>query len=175
MRLRRRLRRHGPNQLQEVLPASPLSVLLRQLASPIVYLLAVAAALVAFAFGEWLDGSAIFGVLALNTVIGFVTELRAGALDGCAAGAWAACRSRVLRDGRDAVLPATDLVPGDVLLLEAGDVVTADVRLVEASKMKADESTLTGESLPVSKSSEELWAKRHHWPSARRWCSRERR
>ena len=112
-------------------------------------LLAVAAGL-AFYFGEWEEGSAIVGVLVLNTLIGFVTEIKA--VRSIEALRVLGTRSaRVCRDGRTRLIPAERLVPGDIVLLDAGDVITADLRLVEASNLEVDESTLTGESMGVGK------------------------
>ncbi len=146
----RRLAAHGPNRLREVRAPSAWRLLAGQFASWIVALLAVAA-VVAFAFGETVEALAIVLVLLLNAAIGFVTELRA-VRSMEALRALGTVRTRVRRDGREQEIAATELVPGDVLLVEAGDVVTADARLLQASKLEADESTLTGESLPVGKS-----------------------
>ena len=139
----------GPNRITARRAASALRVLLHQFRSPVVYLLGAAAAL-AFYFGELEEGGAIVVVLAINALIGFVTELKAArsieslrALGGHTA--------RVRRDGHVRLIPAEELVPGDIVLLEAGDAVSADLRLVEASRLSADESTLTGESVPVEK------------------------
>lgn len=146
------LETHGENRLRELRRRSATRILLKQLANWIAGLLA-AAALASMAFGEWLDGGAILLVLALNTAIGFVTELRA-VRSMEALRQLGSVRTRVRRDGRERSLPATELVPGDLVPLEAGDVVTADARLVEASKLEADESALTGESVPVGKGAE---------------------
>ena len=151
---RRRVATHGANRLQEVRPPSAFEILKRQVASLIVLLLAVAA-LAAFVFGDALDGAAILAVLCANTLIGFVNELRA-VQSMEALRKLGTMRATVRRDGRAQIVPAEELVPGDVVLLDAGDVVTADVRLVNASKVEVDESTLTGESLPVAKSADTL-------------------
>ncbi|MCB9916668.1 MAG: HAD-IC family P-type ATPase [Planctomycetes bacterium] len=139
----------GANQLRGLEPASAWHVLARQFASWIVALLG-AAALAAFAVGEWLDGAAVIVVLVLNAAIGFATELRA-VRSMEALRRLGEVHARVRRGGREHEVDAVELVPGDVVLLEAGDVVTADLRLLSASKLEADESTLTGESLPVAK------------------------
>lgn len=145
----RRLISVGPNVLRSVGRQSAWGVLLNQGKSLIVVLL-VAAGLVSAAFGEWIEAGAIAGVLLINTLIGFLTELRAvrsmealrelGQVD-----------ARVLRAGTERHVSAEALVPGDIVILEGGDVVTADLRLTEASKLEADESILTGESLPIGK------------------------
>ena len=139
----------GPNAIAARRAASALRLLLHQFTGPVVYLLGAAAGL-AFWFGELEEGSAILAVLAINAAIGFATELKAArsiealrALGGHAA--------RVRREGHVRLVSAEELVPGDIVLLDAGDAVPADLRLVEAAQMAADESTLTGESVPVEK------------------------
>lgn len=146
---RARRQHFGPNTITSRRAASVWRLLLHQFKSPVVYLLGVAAAL-AFYFGELEESSAIAAVLAVNALIGFMTELKASrsiealrALGGRTA--------RVRREGRVCLIPAEDLVPGDIVLLDAGDAVSADLRLVEASGLAADESTLTGESVAVAK------------------------
>ena len=145
----RRRAQHGPNQLRRHERQSVWRILIAQFKSLIVALLVVAAA-VAFWAGEIIEGWAILAVLGINAAIGFVTE-------------WQAVRSmealyamghvgtRVRRGGPVREVPAEALVPGDVVEVEGGDVVTADLRIVESSKLQADESALTGESVPVRK------------------------
>lgn len=146
----RRQVRYGPNTIAARRPISALSVLAHQFLSPMAGLLAVAAAL-AFRFGEAEEVAAIAAVLLVNAVIGFVTEIRAvRSLEGLRA--LGTRSARVRRAGHVRVIPAEEMVPGDVVLLEAGDSVSADLRLVEASGLAADESTLTGESAAVEKS-----------------------
>jgi P-type Ca2+ transporter type 2C len=147
---RRRHESHGPNTIVSRRKVSAFAVLLHQFRSPVVYLLAGAAGLALY-FGEWQEASAIAAVLALNGLIGFVTEIRA-ARSIEALRALGSRSARVRRDGHTRLIPAEQLVPGDVVLLEGGDSVSADMRLVEASNLAADESTLTGESMPVDKS-----------------------
>ena len=138
-----RLRHYGPNTIGRRQRVGALAILVHQFQSLVVALLAIAAGL-AFYFGEWEEGSAIVGVLALNTLIGFVTEIKA--VRSIEALRVLGTRSaRVCRDGRTRLIPAERLVPGDIVLLDAGDVITADLRLVEASNLEVDESTLTGE------------------------------
>lgn len=146
----------GPNRLAARKPASALALVRHQFESAVVFLLA-GAAVVAMIFGEWTEGAAIGVVLLINGAIGFVTELRA-ARSMEALRLLGSLTTRVRRGGRSALVPAEDLVPGDVVLLEGGDVVTADLRLVEASNLSADESTLTGESLAVDKGTDAVAA-----------------
>ncbi|MGE0422241.1 MAG: cation-translocating P-type ATPase [Reyranellaceae bacterium] len=147
--VRARRQRFGQNTIASRLPASVLGLLLHQFASPVVYLLGAAAALALY-FGELEEGGAIIVVLAINALIGFATELKAArsiealrTLGGRSA--------RVRREGRVRIVPAIELVPGDIVLLDAGDAVSADLRLIEASHLAADESMLTGESVGVDK------------------------
>jgi Ca2+-transporting ATPase len=147
--IRRRRAEVGPNELREHERVALWDILANQFKSLIIGLL-VAAALVAFLVGDVLEGWAVVVVIVINTAIGFGTELRA-------VRSMEALRElghvdvRVRRDGQTQVVPAEALVPGDVVLLDGGDVVTADVRIVTASKLRADESALTGESVPVDK------------------------
>jgi Ca2+-transporting ATPase len=154
--VRTRRRRYGPNRLREIKRKSPWLILGNQFKSLIVLLLALAGGL-SFAFGETIEGIAIAAVIAINTAIGFLTELKAirsmetlRQLGGVSA--------KVRRQEKIQEIPAVALVPGDIVILEGGDIVTADIRLIQASKLQADESTLTGESVPVSKSTEPLGA-----------------
>jgi len=144
-----RRRRHGPNRLRQVERVGNFAILVAQFRS-IVILLLVLAAGVTLAFGDVIESLAIVAVIVINTAIGFVTELRAvrsiealrrlGRVD-----------TTVRRDGRVVQVPADALVPGDIVLIDSGDVISADLRLVESARLEADESTLTGESVPVAK------------------------
>jgi Ca2+-transporting ATPase len=147
---KRRLDSFGSNALVSRPKVSALVVLLHQFRSPVAYLLAAAAALAIY-FGEWEEGIAICAVLALNALIGFLTEIRA-ARSIEALRALGMQSARVRRGGYTRLISAEHLVPGDIVLLEAGDSISADMRLVESSNLGADESTLTGESVAVDKS-----------------------
>ena len=149
-----RRRRYGANRLRAAKKRSEWAILVDQLKSLMVALLTVAGAL-SFVLGEWTDGVAIALVVAVNTAIGFFTELKA-VRSMEALRQMSRTITRVRRARRLQELPAEQLVPGDIVVLEGGDVVSADLRLIEASKLQADESTLTGESLPVSKQRESL-------------------
>ncbi|MBS0518878.1 MAG: cation-transporting P-type ATPase [Proteobacteria bacterium] len=146
---RRRLKVFGANTVVSTQKASGLVILLHQFQSPVVYLLGAAAAL-AFYFGELEEGAAVVTVLGINALIGFLTELKA-ARSIEALRALGSRSARVRRDGHVRIVPAEQMVPGDIVVLEAGDAVSADLRLVEASNLFADESTLTGESVAVHK------------------------
>ena len=145
-----RLSVYGANAISSRQKAGLVSILLHQFQSLVVALLAVAAA-VALYFREWEEGAAIVGVLIINTAIGFVTELKAiRSIE--AIRALGSRSARVLRGGKTRLIQAERLVPGDIVLLDAGDVISVDLRLVETADLDADESTLTGESMRVSKS-----------------------
>jgi Ca2+-transporting ATPase len=145
-----RLQLYGPNAIAVRRRAGAAAILLHQFQSLVVGLLAVAGGL-AFYFGEWEQGAAIVGVLAVNAAIGFVTEIKARRSIE-ALKALGTRSARVCREDRTRRIPSERLVPGDVVLLDAGDVVSADMRLAEASNLYADEAALTGESAGVHKS-----------------------
>ncbi|MDY6838467.1 MAG: HAD-IC family P-type ATPase [Thermodesulfobacteriota bacterium] len=152
-----RRRQYGPNRLRETKPLSVWAILFNQFKGLIVVFL-IAAAVVAFAFGDHVEGAAIIAVILINALIGFVTELK-GARSVEALRKMGSVASRVRRDSKIQEIAAQDLVPGDMVVLEGGDVITADLRLVTQSKLQADESVLTGESLPVEKGVEPLQEK----------------
>jgi P-type Ca2+ transporter type 2C len=152
--VRRRRQQYGPNALLGARPASVWTILAGQLTSLLVWLLAAAAAL-SFLVGEMADAAAILAVLLINTAIGFTTELTA-VRSVEALRRMVRVDAKARRAGRVVTLPAQDLVPGDIVLLEAGDVVPADIRLLDASGLECDESVLTGESVPVAKTTAAL-------------------
>ncbi len=139
----------GPNILPEASSRSALSVIVGQLNSPMIYLLLIAAA-VSAATGEWVDAAFVFLVLAINTALGGWQELQA---ESSARALRNTTRStaRIRRDGRVLAVDSSDIVAGDIVLLEAGDRVPADIRLIECSALRTDESLLTGESDLVDK------------------------
>ena len=148
----RRLERHGPNRLAPSKRVSALSILAAQFRSLVVLLLVVAA-LVALVMGDRLEAVAIAAVLAINTLLGFVVELRARrAMDALLR--YEVSVAKVLRHGNVEQIQADRIVPGDVIALEEGDQVPADARLLEAVELRANEAPLTGESLPVHKTAE---------------------
>jgi len=153
---RARLNSYGPNTIVSRRKVSAIRVLLHQFQSPVVYLLA-AAAVLAFYFAEWQEGGAIAIVLALNALIGFLTELKA-ARSIEALRTLGSRSARVRRDGHVRLIAAEQMVPGDIVVLEAGDAISADLRLLEASNLAADESTLTGESVAVDKATHRVAA-----------------
>ncbi len=148
-RARERLARFGRNELEVRKGPGPLRLLLRQFASPLIYLLAAAAA-VSLATGHAVDAAVILAVILLNSLMGFFQEYRAEqALD--ALRRMTTPQARVVREGRLQVVRAVEVAPGDLLVLETGDTVGADGRIVAAEDLEIDESVLTGESEPVAK------------------------
>lgn len=104
---------------------------------------------------EWVDASVIFGVVLINAMIGFIQEAHAlKSIDALSRELIA--NATVLRDGVKIIIPASELVPGDLVYLQSGDLVTADLRLINVRELRVDESALTGESVPVSKQQELL-------------------
>ncbi|MGQ9681141.1 MAG: cation-translocating P-type ATPase [Anaerolineae bacterium] len=150
----RRLQETGPNRLASDEGPKPLVILLRQVQSPLIYIL-IAASVVTILLGDIVDTVVILAVVVLNSALGFLQEYKAEqALQ--ALSRLAAQRARVLRDGHERQVDAQDLVPGDVVLLEAGSRVPADVRVTRAIDLQVDESALTGESLAVTKTEQPL-------------------
>jgi Ca2+-transporting ATPase len=147
---RERLEKYGRNELREKGRVPWPVVLLRQLASPLIYILLAAAAIVLIILQKPTDAAVIMAVVVTNSIIGFVQEHKAErAME--ALKRLAVPKAKVLRGGGVAEIPAYDLVPGDVILLEAGDKIPADARILEAANLSVDESILTGESVPVQK------------------------
>lgn len=146
---RARLERYGPNALRPPKPTPALRILLAQLRSVVVLLLA-AAAVASLVTGDVVDAIAIGAVLVINVVLGFVTELRARRSVEALIGLEVQ-RATVVRDGAVREVDARELVPGDVIQLEAGQAVPADARLLRSTELRMVEAPLTGESVPVGK------------------------
>jgi Ca2+-transporting ATPase len=150
----RRLAAHGPNELAARAPRPRWLRFADQFRNGMAAILAVTA-VVAGLIGDLKDTFIILAVLVLNAVLGYVQEQRAEA--GLAAlASMTSHRARVRRDGVVVEVPAAEVVVGDVLLMESGDRVAADGRLVVTHRAEVDESTLTGESAPVAKHTDEL-------------------
>jgi Ca2+-transporting ATPase len=145
----RRLDADGPNTLRAGRAISALDILAGQFRSVVVWVL-IGAAVVAIPIGEPIDGLAILGIVALNALIGFLQEYRAARAVASLA-RLAAPGARVVRGGHAVVVPAAEVVRGDVLVIESGDVVAADARLLEATTLRTNEAALTGESEAVDK------------------------
>ena len=144
-----RLQSHGRNQLHTQTQRKWPKILVSQFKSLLVLLLVIAAAL-GFAFQNWSEGIAICLVILINAAIGFFTEL--GAIHSMESlRKFNAVHVTVRRNGKSKCIPAEELVPGDIVIIDAGDIIAADLRLLTASRLQANESLLTGESFPVDK------------------------
>jgi Ca2+-transporting ATPase len=150
----RKLTEVGPNELIERGLKNPLHILLEQFTDAMVIVLLVAA-VISFFVKDPKDAIVILAIVILNAVLGFIQEYRAERAMA-ALKRMAAPRVKVRRDGHLETLEARRLVPGDVIQMEAGDAVPADARLIEAVSLRAEEASLTGESLPVEKHAETL-------------------
>ncbi len=150
----RRLAAQGPNRLTPRRGRSPLMLFLSQFHHPLIYILLLSAAVTGPLKG-WVDAGVILGVVLVNAVIGFIQEMNA--LRAIAALANVLnVNATVLRDGLRMVVPASGLVPGDIVHLQSGDKVPADLRLLAVRELQIDESMLTGESVPVEKTTSPL-------------------
>jgi len=145
----RRRAEHGPNRLPAAERPRAWRRLLRQFHNILIYVL-LAASLVTALMAHWIDTAVILAVVVANAVIGFVQEGRAEQAMG-AIRRMLALKAGVIRDGRRQAVPAEELVPGDIVLLEAGDRVPADLRLLGGHDLHLQEAVLTGESVPVRK------------------------
>jgi Ca2+-transporting ATPase len=145
----RRQRKFGPNRMVARRGTPAWRRFLKQFAEPLIYVLIGASAITAW-LGEYVDASIIFGVVLINAIIGFIQESKAeGALEALMS--MVTTETTVRRGGERLRVPSTELVPGDVVMLEAGDRVPADLRLFQVKGLRVDESALTGESLPAAK------------------------
>ncbi|WP_200244516.1 cation-translocating P-type ATPase [Lamprobacter modestohalophilus] len=152
--VRKRREQYGRNALRQTRSRPAWRILIDQLAS-IVVLLLLAASGAALLFGQVIEAIAIGAAILVNTIIGFVMELRATrAME--ALQRMGKTQTRVLREGHSREISADELVPGDIVLLDAGDLVPADLRLLEANRLQCDEAALTGESVPVDKRTEAI-------------------
>ncbi len=145
-----RLREYGENRLQPIKRKGPLARFLVQFHNVLIYVLLVAGVITAY-LGHWVDSGVIFGVVVINAIIGFIQEGKSEkALD--AIRHMLSHHAMVKRDGDYVRLPAEQLVPGDVVLIQSGDKVPADLRLFKMRELRIEEAMLTGESAPVDKS-----------------------
>lgn len=144
----------GRNLLPETKTRSPLRRFLSQFHNVLIYVL-LAAAVVTALLAHWIDTGVIIGVVVINAIIGFVQEGKAE--DAIRAiKQMLSVQAIVMRDGKRTAVPAQDLVVGDVVVLQSGDKVPADLRLLKTKNLQIQEAVLTGESLPVEKSCDEV-------------------
>ncbi len=146
---RKRLSQTGPNEIRREQAASPWAIFGSQFKGAMIWTLFGACVLSAV-LGELNDAIAIAAIVIINAFVGFFQEYRSERAV-LALRAMTAPRARVLRDGRSEIIPAAEIVPGDLLVLEAGDVTAADARLLEAHSLRVIEAALTGESVPSEK------------------------
>lgn len=154
--IEKRLVTHGRNELPSKKQITWWQVLFSQFTGPMVIIL-MFAAFVSALLAEWVDAGVITAAILLNTTIGFVQEYKANrSLQQLRA--LLQPRAVVRREGKEKEINATEIVPGDILILHTGDQMTADARLIEAISLEVNEAPLTGESLPISKQTESLRA-----------------
>ncbi len=151
-----RLNRYGPNRLPEGKKRGPFLRFLAQLNNILVYVL-LAAGFTKLMLNLWVDAGIILGVVLLNALLGFVQEGKAEkALDSIRN--MLSAEARTLRAGQTRMVPAEQLVPGDIVLLESGDKIPADLRLAEVKNLRTEEAALTGESVPADKTTDPVSA-----------------
>ncbi|MCU6795253.1 calcium-translocating P-type ATPase, SERCA-type [Paenibacillus sp. WQ 127069] len=150
----KRLEQNGKNELSDGPKLSPITLFLGQFKDFMVLVL-VGATLISGLLGEYLDAITIVAIIIMNGILGFIQEYRAER-SLRALKELSAPNARVLRDETILQIPARELVPGDIVLLESGDRIPADLRFIEANSLYAEESALTGESVPVNKHTEAL-------------------
>ena len=147
--VKKRLETYGYNELAEKKPPTFLERLWESLSEFIVMILIVSAIISAI-LGDWIEAAAIIAIVILNTTVSIIQDSKAEqAL--AALKKMAAPEAHVIRGGTRVMVPSRELVPGDLVLLEAGSIVPADLRLVQTMNLKAEEASLTGESVPVNK------------------------
>jgi magnesium-transporting ATPase (P-type) len=147
-----RLEKYGPNRLPEGRKRGPFMRFIAQFNNILVYVL-LGAGFTKMMLGLWVDAAIILGVVVINGLLGFIQEGRAEkALDSIRN--MLSAEARTLRGGATRMLPAEQLVPGDVVLLESGDKVPADLRLADAKNLRTEEAALTGESVPADKTTD---------------------
>src|SRR3984893_11352439 len=148
----RRLQKYGRNQLPEGKKSGPLARFLSQFNNILVYVL-LGAGFTKLMLNLWIDAAIILGFVIINGLLGFIQEGKAEkALDSIRN--MLSAEARTVRDGETRMIPADQLVPGDVVLLESGDKVPADLRLTEVKNLRTEEAALTGESVPTDKITE---------------------
>ncbi len=152
--IRSRQKEYGRNQLK-VKKRKPLVIQFLEEFKDLMVIILILAATLAWIAGETIDASVILFIVGLNAIIGFVQKFKAEkALE--ALKNMIQPHAKVIRDGREKIIDARDLVPGDILIIEEGDQISADARLIEEIDLEANESTLTGESTPVKKTTEAI-------------------
>src|SRR5271156_565775 len=146
----RRQAQYGLNLLPTARKRGPFMRFVEQFNNVLVYVL-LAAGFTKLMMGLWLDSSIILAVVVINGLLGFLQEGRAEkSLDSIRN--MLSAEARTLRSGQTGMIPAEQLVPGDIVFLESGDKIPADIRLIEVKNLRTEEAALTGESVPSEKS-----------------------
>ncbi len=153
----RRLKEYGPNKLPEGKVDGLPIIFLRQFQSPLIYIL-LTASIVVFAMRETIDGSIILAVLLFNAIVGTIQEGKAQNTLR-ALKKFVETRATVLREGKELIIPDSEVMPGDIIILQEGERAPADARVIAAVNLKIDEAALTGESGPVHKIADTLPAR----------------
>lgn len=149
-----RFQEHGPNEIEQGKKKSLVVMFLDQFKDFMILVL-IAAAVVSGVLGDLTDTAIIVAILVLNAIIGFVQEYRAEkAIESLRQ--MAASSASVIRHGENLTIPASELVPGDVVMLTAGNIAPADIRFIEVHSISVNEASLTGESVPVDKNNETI-------------------
>ncbi len=144
-----RLGKYGPNIITRGKKDGPLKLLWRQINNPLIWVL-TASCVLAMTLGKVTDGLVVMAVVVINTIIGFIQEYKAGkAIEALIS--MVPENATVVRDGRNVILPVTNIVPGDIVQLTSGDRIPADMRLLQIKNLQVQEAALTGESVPVHK------------------------
>jgi len=145
----KRLSKFGPNQLPEKKPPSSWDILKDQFKSPLVYIL-LFAELISIFLQHWGDALVISFALILNTILGYIQEKKA--IDILTKlKKLVHFEAKVIREGKERLIPAEEIVPGDILILDPGDKIVADARLIKEDDLEIIEASLTGESIPSIK------------------------
>jgi Ca2+-transporting ATPase len=145
----KRLQKYGPNKFPEGKTDSLAIIFLRQFQNPLIYILLVAAVII-WATNEIADAVVVMAVLIFNAIVGTIQEGKAQNTL-LALKQFAETTATVMRDGKELVIPDTEVVPGDIIILQEGEKVPADARIIFSNTLKIDEASLTGESEPVTK------------------------
>tara|TARA_R110000850_G_scaffold277127_1_gene423106 strand:- start:9127 stop:11844 length:2718 start_codon:yes stop_codon:yes gene_type:complete len=145
-------KKHGWNEIPEAEKISWLKTLFKQFKSLLVFILIVAA-VISYVAGHVIDMYVILAVVVINAIIGFVQEMKAEQAVS-ALRKMIVQKARVVREGKESVIPSRELVPGDIIILEEGESIPADARIIESKNLQVTEASLTGESVPESKNND---------------------
>ena len=150
----KRLQQYGKNALHQSAKRTVLQMIKTQITDPMVLIL-IGASVFSAVLKEWTEAIVIMAIVILNAVIGIVQEKKAeSSLE--ALRSMSTPNARVLRQGEESIVPAEELVPGDIVYLEDGTMVPADMRLIESANLKVQEASLTGESVPSEKDADDV-------------------